>query len=701
MVAYRRHEPFRPKTVGPWMRRTHAIAAFAALGLVVGPLPAFASTTTGAVGSPRTSSVRLATLRPHVPAGAAHLGTVPSNQPLTITIALRPSHTDRLASLLHDLYDPNSSRYQHWLAPGDFARQFGPSRAQIATVTSWLHEQGLHDTSLKGMAVHASGTASDVSRALGVSFSRYQLAPHSTGYIASAAPLLPVAVADSITSIVGLSDTVRLHNSLHVASRANTRGMRFAPGGATKVTTTPAATGCTSASNLAGDKFWTPAQIRSLYGVNSLIAGGLTGKGKTIALVEFAPSIVSDTNAFLSCFGLHNDVSVRRVNGGAATDPEGSIEAEVDIQEAATQAPGAAIMSYEAPNTGAGEYDVYNAIVTDDKAEVVSTSWGDCESDVASAGNFIDSLATVFQQAAAQGQSVFAASGDTGSEGCYDGSSTSATLDVDHPASDPYVTGVGGTSLVRPGSEPVWNDCEGEVDASCAASGGSAAGSGLSNHFKRPSWQPLAPNTTCTTCRQVPDISANAGVYETFYKSGWLAVGGTSIAAPTLAGIVADIDQGCQAGRIGDFAPKLSALAAKHVYGSALTDVKSGINWTTLGVESPGSTDLTRTHGGAFRTTSGFDVATGFGTPLGAGLACPQISSITPTTAKAGARVTLHGLGLEKATIKFGTKTATVVATSAKSAVVIVPKGSGTVNVSGTDAIGTGSLLAPFTYRSA
>jgi hypothetical protein len=168
-----------------------------------------------------------------------------------------------------------------------------------------------------------------------------------------------------------------------------------------------------------------------------------------------------------------------------------------------------------------------------------------------------------------------------------------------------------------------------------------------------------------------------------------------------LAGIAADIAQGSKAGRLGDFAPKLSALAAKHVYGTALNDVKTGINWTSLAIETPGSTDLTRSHAGAFRTTSGFDAATGFGTPLAAGLACPQISSITPSQAKAGTRVTLHGLGLERATIRFGGKVATVVSSGAKSAVVVVPQGSGKVNVNGTDSIGTGSRLASFTYRSA
>jgi len=679
------------------MKRTHAIAGFALVGLLIVPVPAFAAST--APVATESATVRLAALAPQVPADASRLGALASTQPLTITVALRPSHTDRLSALLHDLYDPASPRYEQWLAPGQFVQQFGPSRAQIDTVTSWLHRQGLSDTTVQGMAIRASGDSERVAHALSVSFSRYRLGDHSTGYAASAAPLIPRAVADDITTIVGLSDTIRLKTSLEVATANSARGRRLGSNTAAHVTSPAVSTGCTTAQVFAGNRFWTPNQIGSFYGVNKLFSAGLTGKGRTVALVEFAPSVATDTNSFLSCFGLHNRVSVEQINGGAATDPNGTVEAEIDIQQAAAQSPGASIVSYEAPNSGAGEFDVYNRIVTDDKAQVVSTSWGDCETNVASSGNFINAVHTVFEQAAAQGQSIFAASGDSGSEGCFDGttSTTSESLNVDHPADDPLVTAVGGTSLVNPGSEPVWNDCEGEVGVACAQSGGGASGGGLSRQFSRPAWQPLAANATCSTCREVPDISANAGVYETFFDSGWIAVGGTSIAAPTLAGIVADLDQGSKNSRIGDFAPKLAALAAQHVYGSALTDVNTGFNWNTLSVETPGSTDLTHTHGGTYRTTAGFDLASGFGTPLAYGLVCPEIDTMSPTHAQAGARVTVHGLGLEKATIKFGSDVARVISANAKSAVVIVPNGSRTRVVSGSDPMCAGNQRVSFT----
>ena len=86
-----------------------------------------------------------------------------------------------------------------------------------------------------------------------------------------------------------------------------------------------------------------------------------------------------------------------------------------------------------------------------------------------------------------------------------------------------------------------------------------------------------------------------------------------------MAGIAADIAESCKTGRIGNFAQKVNALAATHVYGTALTDVTTGINWTAFRLESPGNNDLTRNHGNAYQTAKGFDLATGLGVPIASG----------------------------------------------------------------------------------
>ena len=666
----------------------------------------------GATAGAPAPEIRPAAFAPSIPRGATRVGQLSSSQPLTIEVVLESSHPSDLAALLAAQYDPSSPRYSQWLTPSDFSRAFGPSAAQVAAATAWLHAKGLTHTSVDGFAVRATGNAQTVGGALGVSFSRYTLGDGTTGYAASSAPLVPRALAGGITSIVGLSDTVRFSNRLVLAPGRRASGPQSVPGLNPNVNAPKA---CANARNYAGSQFWTPNQVGNLYGVNDLFSHGMTGQGKTIGLLELAPSRAADTNHFLACFGLHNQVAVRKIDGGATPSEFGTLEADIDIQEAAVQAPGAAVRSYEAPNNGVGEYDAYNRMVHDNVA-VISTSWGRCESALDAAPGFISALHVLFQQAAAQGQSVFAASGDKGSEDCYDSAvpSPDKSLQVDNPADDPLVTGVGGTSLGAPGLEPVWNDCEGEADSTCAAGDGDAGGGGLSTHFARPSWQPLAAGAPCATCRGVPDISANAGVAEAFFDSdfptngdpgpdNWVAVGGTSIAAPKLAGIVADIASGCIGGRVGDFAPKINALSKKKVYGTALADVTTGLDLSGMNPQlvTPGNNDLTRNNADKYKTAKGFDLATGAGVPIARGLSCPQITSLSPTRGKAGMHVTIHGLGLERATIKFGSKPAHVVSANATTATVIVPAGKGAVNVSGSSLIGAGSRHALFDYPGA
>jgi hypothetical protein len=137
--------------------------------------------------------------------------------------------------------------------------------------------------------------------------------------------------------------------------------------------------------------------------------------------------------------------------------------------------------------------------------------------------------------------------GDSGSEWCY--SSDSSTVEeVDYPASDESVTAVGGTELLGPGDEVAWNFCQSDESIACANDYGglAAGGGGMSRYIQRPSWQPNilywpVAQVCGQYCREVPDVSANAGVGMVIYANGsWTAVAGTSAAAPLVAGLVAD-----------------------------------------------------------------------------------------------------------------------------------------------------------------
>lgn len=173
--------------------------------------------------------------------------------------------------------------------------------------------------------------------------------------------------------------------------------------------------------------------LGSDYQVGSLLDDGQNGARKTVAVYELAPHSVSDVAAYKSCFGLTNSVTAVSVDGGGTVNSNGTAEADIDIEQVATQATHASILSYEGPNSEDGAYDVWSAIVSDDSAQVVSSSWGECEPD-AQAGGPISSYSTLFNQAATQGQTVLVATGDSGSESCFQSDESDTTLEVGYPA---------------------------------------------------------------------------------------------------------------------------------------------------------------------------------------------------------------------------------------------------------------------------
>ena len=329
----------------------------------------------------------------------------------------------------------------------------------------------------------------------------------------------------------------------------------------------------------------------------------------------------------MQCYGVSTMPSNVTVDGGAGSGA-GAGEAALDIENVIGLAPQAKIDVYEGPNSGTGPYDVMNTIISQRAAQVVTTSWGQCE-ELEGFGQ-ASSENTLFQEAAAQGMTIVSASGDDGSEDCFP---TPPTLQVDDPASQPYVTGVGGTTLAANATtgarlgETVWND-----GPSIGASGG-----GLSSFWPMPAYQKDAPSslhvingnssgTTCSAssgdCREVPDVSAdgdpNTG-YVIYWNGsdtavppatpGWQVVGGTSAAAPAWAALIAltNASATCAGTPIGFANPALYHAAAT-AYSSDFNDVTSGNN------------DMTGAFG-LYPAGSGYDMATGLGSPNGTALA--------------------------------------------------------------------------------
>ncbi len=347
--------------------------------------------------------------------------------------------------------------------------------------------------------------------------------------------------------------------------------------------------------------------------------------------------------------------------------------------------------------TDANMLDILGRIAQDDVAKVVSTSWGSCESETDP--SLMTTENTIFEQMAAQGQSMFAAAGDQGSEACFVSSDAADTsLSVSDPASQPYVTGVGGVSLAPLlGSYPqtTWNNCLGIAFLHCADGAvGGAGGGGVSSIWSKPGWQ-SGPGVGTSGGREVPDVSASADPYHgdvVAWGGGWEPIAGTSAAAPLWAAATALADQGC-ASSAGFLNPTLYANPSK------LTDVTSGNN------------DYTQTHGGSYTAQGGYDMATGLGTPNGAMLSsllepagCPSVSSLSANAGatSGGTPVTISGVNLSGASsVHFGSVPASFTVTGPGTITATAPAGApGTVEVTVSTPTGTsaGSQVAAFTY---
>jgi subtilase family serine protease len=374
---------------------------------------------------------------------------------------------------------------------------------------------------------------------------------------------------------------------------------------------------CAAASSAApGQDAYTANEIAGAYNFNSLYGAGDEGAGIKVALFELEPNSTSDVAAYQSCYGTSATVTYVKEDGGAGSG-YGQGEAALDIEDVIGLAPQASVDVYQAPNSNTGLIDNYTAIVDNDTDKVVSTSWGECES--SSGSTIINEEGTLFEQAATQGQTIFAAAGDDGSTDCG-----TSSLAVDDPASQPYVTGVGGLHMSTtsyPPTEAVWND-------STTATG--AGGGGVSISHPMPSYQSGAPSSlnvinshssgsqcgapSGSYCREVPDVSADADPYTgylIYYEGSWTGIGGTSAAAPLWAAFTALVDASSScAGKSIGFANPLLYNAAASAYSSDFTDVTSGNNDYTPDLYA----------GGLYPAGTGYDMASGLGSPDGATL---------------------------------------------------------------------------------
>jgi subtilase family serine protease len=597
---------------------------------------------------------------PARPVGARFVGAVAAAARMHVTVALRPRDPSALAAYARAVSTPGSPVYRHYLSPMRFAHRFGATAAEIQTVRRSLRARGLTPGALSRGALSISVTASagQLERGFAVSLSRLALAGRRGAIVSSAAPEVPAAMASAIQSVVGLDTTAAPHPLLERAPAVRSR-VPLAVGHVATGGPQPCAA---ASSTAAGQSAHTADQIASAYGFPGLYLGGDKGAGITVAVYELEPNDPADIGAYQSCYGTHATVSYVAVDQGAGTGP-GSGEAALDIENVIGLAPNVHILVYQGPNSnsgapGSGPYDTFSAIVNQNRARVVTISWGQCEAALGAADAAAENA--LFQQATVQGQSIVAASGDSGAEDCGgSGTAPQSQAAVDDPSSQPFVTGVGGTSLHALGprpSETVWNS-GGTVLSGMLQPG--ASGGGISTLWPMAGPQLTAaaalnvrraqtPGTACGRsvggfCREVPDVSADsdpASGYLIYWNGsgaiggeprGWQGIGGTSGAAPLWAALLAlaDGSRACAGASVGYANPGLYQ-AAGSAYAANFNDVVSGNN------------DFTGTNGGHYAAGVGYDPATGLGTPNAASLATALCAGTVRLVNPGAQRATVH-----------------------------------------------------------
>jgi subtilase family serine protease len=549
-----------------------------------------------------------------------------------VDVTLKLPDPSAVTSFIASLSNRNSPNFHHFLRPGQFGQLFGPSLSEVAAVDAVLRADGLHPGRVTSdrLSIPVTGPAPVIDRAFHVSLASYRLPGGRTAFTTLSPPSISAAVAPDVEGVVGLSD---LFLAQSLAVRSGGAGELHPSGKLLVHPATAGGTPCAAASGVTEDGSYTADQLASYYGMTPLYSLDDLGQGVKVALAEFEPDSASNISAYAKCYGILsptvNYVPVDQVSADT-TDPGTDPEAALDIEDVMGLAPDATIDVYQAPTPEeTSVYDVDQAIVDADADQVVSTSWGLCEIDTyLGDSSFMGSEQDLFYVTATQDQTVFASAGDNGSTDCYGDKDTlyGSYRSVDDPASQPYVVGVGGTSIGRT-SETVWNN-------SSISDG--AGGGGLSDQWCMPSYQdqlgipglisadsetePTDCGTTDPYVREVPDVSADANPmtgYAIYYTGGtfggWGPIGGTSAAAPLWAAAAALIDSSpfCAAYGSGDAGVQPVGLYyimgnwPSGYYGLALKDITAGNNDYTPDGYS----------GGLYPATAGYDMASGLGSP--------------------------------------------------------------------------------------
>jgi subtilase family serine protease len=510
----------------------------------------------------------------------------PSNT-LRLVLVLPLRKQAELNKFLRELYDPASPAYRHFLTLEEFTARFGPTTEDYYKVAQFAESHGLTviGTSPNHVNLDVTGSIEDIESAFHLKLGFYKHPTENrTFYAPDREPTLDLDV--QLWHISGLDNYSMPRPLLH----------RRVPSAEPSATTGSGP----SASFLGSD-------MRAAY-----YGGTLTGTGQSVGLVEFFGTDLADLNTYYKNAGQTNNVPITLKSvdgtstsctcslafGGSCLIGCDDTEQTIDMTQALGMAPGlSSLVMYIGSSSPVNDAGVFNAMATANPLNAqLSCSWAWNPADPAKDDPY-------FQEFAAQGQNLFQASGDSGawpnSKGGY------------FPPEDANVTTVGGTDLTTSSAGGAWAS-----ETAWADSGG-----GISpDSIPIPSWQQTTASS-CSNCsqtlRNAPDVSANANF--TFYvcadqtSCSANEYGGTSFAAPMWAGYLALVNQQSVANSgkpLGFINPSLYTIGLSSSYDTDFHDITGGSN--------------------GYSATTGYDLATGWGSPNGSDLLNALAGPATP-----------------------------------------------------------------------
>jgi subtilase family serine protease len=529
---------------------------------------------------------------------AESLGRLPATQTLQLDVMLQLRHAPELENFLHDVYDPSSSSYRHFLTVEQFTARFGASQEDYDAVVRFAKVNGFQivgDPARNRMVVSIKGSVAQIEKAFHVQLGVYQHPTENrTFYAPDREP--SVDLPFQLWHVDGLDNYSIPRPAL---KRANAQAKSNATVGSGP-----------------GESFLGSDMRAAYYGT-----GSLNGAGQTLGLFELLGTDLADLNTYYKNVNqtLNVPITLFSVNGAktSCVSPCDDTEQTLDMTQALGMAPNLASLVMYIGNT---ETPIFNAMATASPLNAqLSCSWYWNPADP-------KTLDPIFEEFASQGQNLFDAAGD------HSDWQESGSI---WPADDANLVSVGGTDLETQSaggpwkSETAWSD----------------GGGGISpNNIPIPSWQ-VATAEGCAKCSQTlrngPDVAAEANTNFYWCADGQCGTGegGTSFAAPMWAGYLALANQQAVANGTpapGFIDPAIYPLGLGSGYATAFHDITSGNN--------------------GFPTEPGYDLVTGWGSPNGAGL----INALTGPTGPSFS-LTANPSSLSIAEGSSGTSTITVV----------------------------------------